>query len=129
GMSHEPVEQRPPAAADIQHMRAAARVRCSDVVIELAKLRFGEIARPVEQGAGIDHQRIQPELEELVAQIVVALDRFGRGTDMLLWGGRAGIASGHGCPALAISPWPARHSSHRRCSPRRGYRFRYAAAP
>src|SRR5438552_2971251 len=75
-MSDEPVQQAAPAAADIEDARGTTGPRGRAAVVELADLGCGEIGRSVEQGAGIDHPWVEPELKELVAQIVMPADRL-----------------------------------------------------
>ena len=77
GGTCEPPQQPAPAAADIEHACRTRGTGRFDVMVELADLGFGQIIRAVEEGTGIDHLGIEPELEELAADVVVDADRFG----------------------------------------------------
>ena len=61
-----------PAAADFQNALAPRQPR-QDAVI-LAGLRGFQIVRPVEQRRGIAHPRVEPEVIEFVADIVMGAD-------------------------------------------------------
>ena len=70
-MGDQTVQKTAPTATDVEHATDAACSGRLDMMIELQDLSCCQIGRPVIKRAGIDHQRIEPELEELVAQIVV----------------------------------------------------------
>ena len=72
--------QAPPAATDIEQLLARLQSQLATQVAELGQLRSGEVfLAGLEIGAGIDHFRIQPELVEVVGQVVVVMDGFGVG--------------------------------------------------
>src|SRR6185369_3137196 len=77
GLAGEPPQQPAPTAADVEHAGRTRGTRRVDVMVELAALRPGQIIPALEQGAGVDHLGIEPELEELIADVVMDPDRFG----------------------------------------------------
>jgi hypothetical protein len=71
----EPPRQRAPAAANFKHRLAAMNFQPFDDARQLVLLRGFEIRRVLmPQGRGIEQGRIEPELEELVAEVVMAHD-------------------------------------------------------
>ena len=76
---NQPPQHRAPSAADVQNPRG---VRCTggfDVMVEFAALGRCEIVVALEQGARVDHLRVENESEKIVAHVVVRHDRLGRG--------------------------------------------------
>ncbi len=64
--------QGPPATADVEQALARLQLQLPANQIELALLSVGErLARIEEVGTRVDHFRVEKQLEELVAGVVV----------------------------------------------------------
>ena len=69
--------QRTPAAADVEQCLPRLQADLGEDVVDLLQLRFVErFVAVLEVGAGIDHVLVQPQLVEVVGDVVVVLDRF-----------------------------------------------------
>lgn len=69
--------QRPPAAADVEQRLPRLQADFGEDVVDLLELRFVEcFVAVLEVGAGVDHVLVQPQLVEVVGDVVVVLDRF-----------------------------------------------------
>lgn len=69
--------QRAPAAADVEQRLPRLQADLGEDVVDLLHLRFVEgLVAIFEVGAGVDHVLVQPQLVEVVGDVVVVLDRF-----------------------------------------------------
>lgn len=72
--------QPAPATTDIQQVIPSLQAQLAAQVVELVLLGLGQgVVRLLEVGTGIDHVRVEPQLVELVGQIVVIGNGFGIG--------------------------------------------------
>ena len=69
-------DQPAPAAADVEEAFAGAQTQLAADQVELGELRvLQRVAGVAEVGARVDHARVEPEPVEVVADVVVMLDR------------------------------------------------------
>jgi hypothetical protein len=72
-----PQGRRAPPAADVEQPHAGADLALAEREVDLGHLRLGQRGvGAVELGARVRHRRVEEQAEELVAQVVMCLDRL-----------------------------------------------------
>jgi hypothetical protein len=80
---HQALQDRSPTATDVEDPLRPGRARLGDVVIDLPLLCAVERIVPLPHRGGIDERGVEPEAVEIVADVVMTLDRHPRGARVL----------------------------------------------